>query len=183
MVEILSYKNHKDADIKEYVDISIVSQALIPVELTAVRVYSEESVDEYGLINFRLKKIPHPFYCIVIVTRPTTLTIDLDSSYWLMPSIGALSLAQPSLLKIVHNPTVNLSRQASIKKHIFFRLPANILSLVHSACVVHSDLRIGNVILALWSSQDGIFVKQSVLVIDRDIEALLVDWTRAMHRV
>jgi hypothetical protein len=98
MVEILSYKNHKDADIKEYVDISIVSLALIPVELTAVRVYSEEGVDEYGLINLRLeqKKIPHPFYCIVIVARPTTLTIDMDSSYWLMPSIGALSLATGS---------------------------------------------------------------------------------------
>ena len=37
----------------------IVSLALTPVELTAVCVYSEEGIDEYGQINFRLKRGAH----------------------------------------------------------------------------------------------------------------------------
>ena len=36
---------------------SIVSLALTPVELTAVRVYLEEGIDEYGQINFRLNQV------------------------------------------------------------------------------------------------------------------------------
>jgi hypothetical protein len=51
ILELLDSKNHRDADM------SIVSLALTPVELTAVRVYSEEGVDEYGQINFRLKQV------------------------------------------------------------------------------------------------------------------------------
>ena len=36
-----------------------VSLALTLVELTAVCVYSEEGIDEYGQINFRLKRGAH----------------------------------------------------------------------------------------------------------------------------
>jgi len=63
------------------------------------------------------------------------------------------------------------------------------LSLAHDNNFAHSDLRIGNVILASWSTQDRIFVKQPVIVVDRGIEAfpapcfntaLLVDWGNAL---
>jgi hypothetical protein len=37
----------------------VVSLALTPVELTVVCVYSEEAIDEYGQINFRLKRGAH----------------------------------------------------------------------------------------------------------------------------
>jgi len=40
------------------------------------------------------------------------------------------------------------------------------LSLAHDQGVVHSDLRIGSVVLASWSIQDNSFVKQHVLVIE-----------------
>ena len=65
------------------------------------------------------------------------------------------------------------------------------LSLAHITGVAHSDLRIGNVVVASWSSQDSIFVKQPVIVIDRDITikapspcfntALLLDWGNAWN--
>ncbi len=66
---------------------SIVSLALTPAELTDVRVYLEEGIDEYGQINFRLNQVSTRDLCIIAVARLTTLTMDEDS----MPSTGALS--------------------------------------------------------------------------------------------
>lgn len=67
---------------------SIVSLALTPVELTAVRVYLEEGIDEFGQINFRLNQVSTRDLCIITVSRlTTTLIMDEDS----MPSTGALS--------------------------------------------------------------------------------------------
>ena len=66
---------------------SIVSLALTPAELTDVRVYLEEGIDEYGQINFRLNQVSTRDLCIIAVARLTTLTMDVDS----MPSTGALS--------------------------------------------------------------------------------------------
>jgi len=64
---------------------SIVSLALTPVELTAVRVYLEEGIN--GQINFRLNQVSTRDLCIITVSRLTTLIMDEDS----MPSTGALS--------------------------------------------------------------------------------------------
>jgi len=314
ILELLDSKNHRDADVKEYADMSIVSLALTPVELTAVRVYSEEGVDEYGQINFRLKQVSTR-----AKENPTPLLLHKNNGETHQPHYGygfkllvnafywssLLSSWQSSLLteivltnrevlklsyrlgvggssdtyeasdftavKIVHNPTVNLSREALIQKKISLCQPVNealhvpavlsfsgtyiqmqpcgvplsvlvgslfvhhkllslqmnpdndellrtavrpevdapppsrpvgllvlaflvlqhvskALSLAHRTGVVHSDLRIGNVVLASWSSQDGIFVKQPVIVIDRDTEAqspcfntaILVDWGNAL---
>jgi hypothetical protein len=86
------------------------------------------------------------------VARPTSLTMDMDSSYWLMPSTGALlteivccckevlklsyrlgvggssdtyEASDFTAVKIVHNPTVNLSREALIQKQISLCQPVN----------------------------------------------------------
>ena len=48
---------------------SIVSLALTPVELTAVCVYLEEGIDEYGQINFRLNQVSTRDLCIRTVSR------------------------------------------------------------------------------------------------------------------
>ena len=314
ILELLDSKNHRDADIQEYADMSIVSLALTPVELTAVRVYSEEGVDEYGQINFRLKQVstrakenptplllhnnngethqPHYGYGFKLLVNAFYWSSLLSS--WQSSLLTEIVLTNREVLKlsyrlgvggssdtyeasdftavkIAHNPTVNLSREALIQKKISMCQPVNealhvpavlsfsrtyiqmqpcgvplsvlvgslfvhhkllslqmnpdndellrtavrpevdapppsrpvgllvlaflvlqhvskALSLAHSTGVVHSDLRIGNVVLASWSSQDGIFVKQPVIVIDRDTEAqspcfntvILVDWGNAL---
>ena len=99
---------------------SIVSLALTPVELTAVRVYLEEGIDEYGQ-----------------------------------------NTCEPqSYLQSMIHPVGSLVVAFLVLQHV-----SKALSLAHDQGVVHSDLRIGSVVLASWSIQDNSFVKH-VLVIE-----------------
>ena len=314
ILELLNNKSYRDADIKEYLSMSIVSLAITPVELTAVRVYSDEHVDEYGHPGFKLRQVStrakenptplllhntdethHPHYglgfkllvnafywsSLLSSWQPSSLTevvlannevLKLSCRLGLGGSSDTYEASDLTAVKIVHNPEVSLLREASILENIALHQPANealhvpvvlsysdtyiqmqpcgvplsvlvgslfahrklqsllanpdtdellrtavlpavdapppsrpvgllvlaflvlqhiskALSLAHSTGVVHTDMRIGNVVLASWNSQDGIFVKQPVIVIDRDIEApspcfttaLLVDWGNALN--